>query len=139
MAEAEENTQDVSWEDEGKQGVLDAAVDEVLSALSGYQAKFNRSQNLSVIDLKHRNEPQGTRFRQIHVKADPGFITVSIVESFQSAHGGNLQPKTLSGFTVPVQELDAYTRLASRFFGYDPKRNAEQAQMLLEDLNKTLA
>lgn len=117
---------------------IDAAVSRLLKALGGFSAKFNKKQSLSVVDLKHRAEPQGTRFRQIWVKQNPGTIVVSLVESFKAVHGGNEQRKVLFTFTVSVTDGEAFKRLENRFFGYSAGKNATEAGFLLEELERTV-
>jgi hypothetical protein len=126
-----------SWEGSD---TMDSAsiVDGLLKLVSGFSAKFNREQGLAVVDLKHRQEAQGTRFRQLFVSQKNGVIAISLVESFKSAHGGNEQRKTLQGFVVSVSDIEQYGRLERRFFNYDPSKNVTQGKLLLDELETTV-
>lgn len=128
-----------AWSEDMPSGSsIEDAVDKLLEALNGYSAKYNNKQAISVVDLKHRNEPQGTRFRQVHVKRGSGTLTVSLVESFKSSHGGNEETKSLYSFSVSITDAKAYTKLEQWFFGYSARRNVAEAAFLLKELKTTL-
>lgn len=137
--EVKEEVKEEAWSEDMPSGSsIEDAVDKLLEALNGYVAKYNLKQAISVIDLKHRSEPQGTRFRQVHVQRGSGTLTVSLVESFKSAHGGNEETKSLYSFSVSITDAAAYTKLEQWFFGYSAQKNVNEAAFLLKELKTTL-
>lgn len=146
MAESESVTEEVkeevkegAWKSDMPEGSsIEDAVDKLLKSLTGFSAKFNLKQAMSVVDLKHRQEPQGTRFRQVFVKQGAGTIVVSLVESFKAVHGGNEKRETLYSFSVSITDANAYIKLEQRFFGYSAQKNATEAAFLLEELDRTV-
>lgn len=117
---------------------VDTIVDSILKEISGFTVKINKEQGLSVVDLKHRQEAQGVKFRQIFVTRTGGSLTVALVETFKSTFGGTEAKRTLNTFTVSVSNLEAFTKLENRFFNYNNERNLEEAKFFLTELETTL-
>jgi hypothetical protein len=117
---------------------IDKEVDNLLKQLTGLTAKFNRDSGLSVIDLVHRQESQGVRFRQVFVSRNNGAINVSLVETFKSTFGGTETKKTLGVFTVSVSDISAYSKLERRFFNYSGDKNVSDAKYLLQQLTAVM-
>jgi hypothetical protein len=116
-----------------------AMVDAVIDNIEGYAAKYNRVEALSVVDLGTQAAPQGIKFRQLHVKLDAGFITISIQEGFKSSHGGSEQRKTINAFRVSMSDSDSISKLQRRFFNYAPTSDYDEATRLLDTLTMTVA
>ena len=117
---------------------VDTIVDSILKEIAGFTVKINKEQGLSVVDLKHRQEAQGVKFRQIFVTRTGGSLTVALVETFKSTFGGTEAKRTLNTFTVSVSNLEAFTKLENRFFNYNNERNLEEAKFFLTELETTL-
>ncbi len=117
---------------------VDTIVDSILKEISGFTVKINKEQGLSVVDLKHRQEAQGVKFRQIFVTRTGGSLTVALVETFKSTFGGTEAKRTLNTFTVSVSNIEAFTKLENRFFNYNNERNLEEAKFFLTELETTL-
>lgn len=136
MSEVEIENSD-NWVNEDDIKSLEEAVGRILTLVDGFNAKYNREQGLSVVDLKHRPEAQGTRFRQLYVKRENGVINVSLIESFKSAHGGNVQRDNKGSFDVAVGEPE-YRKLEERFFGYNTNKSLSGAKRLVDELEETM-
>ena len=150
MAETEEKTE--TTEEKPKRGPgrpkkkeptnsekLLGLVQELLHAVTAKVVKINHEEQAAGVDLGAVGGPTGTRFRQLFVKADAGFIAVRLIEGFKPAHGGAEQRKTLYAMSVPVHEKEAYDLLQRRFFGYSLQTNVEQGVVLLDMVKETLA
>jgi|TARA_R110000851_G_scaffold51968_1_gene123043 hypothetical protein len=118
---------------------IEELVDQVIMGVRGYGAKFNNDKTLSVVDLASKGAQQGVTYRQLHVQADQGYISIALRETFKSTHGGQEQTKTLSKVSVPVYETKAYSKLQSRFFGYSTTKNVNEGVALLDILRKTVS
>jgi hypothetical protein len=123
---------------EAAEATVESMVTNIISAITGYSAKFNNERTMAVVDLGTKGAHQGTNFRQLFVEANQGFMKITVQEGFKSAHGGNEQRKPLMTFLVPTSETEAYEMLLVRFFNYKKQANLEQGEFLLDTLKKTV-
>lgn len=133
--------EDQTGEKEPKTSTVDMSneVDKLIQLVRGYAPKFNREQQLSVVNLGDPvGDGQGIRFRQLFVEESTGYMTVSIKEGFKSNHGGQIQRKTLNSFRVPISDPESYARLQARFFGFNDATNKEEADVLLTTLGQSV-
>lgn len=118
---------------------MEDLVDQVIENVRGYGAKFNKTRTLAVVDLASKGAQQGVTYRQLHIQADQGYMSVSLRETFKSSHGGQEQTKVLSSFSIPVYETKSFSKLQSRFFGYSTTKNVDEGVLLLDNLRKTVS
>lgn len=116
---------------------LEKLVKDVLQAMKGFTAKYNKDQALAVVDLAAMGVHQGTQFRQLFIKEQQGFMEISLRETFKSSYGGQSQRKTLNKFVVPVSETKSYELLQARFFGYNRRKNLEEGKLFMDSLTQT--
>lgn len=118
---------------------IEKRVNEVILLMRGLSAKVDRQRLLSVCDLADRGVHHGREYRQLFVQADPMAMTVRLVQTVKSAHGGSTKSETVAGFVVPVTEVNAYHRLHRRFFGYNEETNSLNGERLVDSLRQTVA
>ena len=121
-----------------KSSSISELVDELIDALRGRDARFNREMGTAIIDLAAKNSAQGVTYRQVEVKEEQGYMTISLQEGFKSAHGGTEQRKPLFGFAVSVGDAESYGKLQARFFGYNPQQNVDNGVSLMDELRETI-
>ncbi len=114
-------------------------VTELLRITSHKKVRINHEDQTAGVDLGARGTSNGLQFRQLFVKANAGFIAVRLIEGFKPAHGGSEQRKTLHSIVIPVSEIDAYSALQRRFFGYDLKSNVDNGVVFLDTVLETIA
>lgn len=113
-------------------------VDQLIDSIKGFGAKYNHDKTLSVVDLANKGSQQGTTYRQLFVRANQGYMNVSIIEAFKSSHGGGEQGKTLFKFDVPISEAEAYLKLQVRFYSYSESDNLTNGFQVLDLIRKTV-
>lgn len=113
-------------------------VDQILDHVRPFTVRYNRD-GRAVVDLAQRGEMNGVRYRQLWVQVMPGHMLVSVMEGFNSAHGGTTSPSTVAHFKVPVGETAAYDKIYRRFFGYAHSKNLQHGSFLVDTLKQTVA
>jgi len=114
-------------------------VQELLRVTSHKKVRINHEEQTAGVDLGARGMPNGLQFRQLFIKADAGFLAIRLIEGFKPAHGGSEQRKTLHSLIVPVGEMEAYSALQRRFFGYDLQSNVDNGEVFMDTVVETIA
>lgn len=117
---------------------LTAMVDRLMELVRGFTPTFNRKQRVSVVNLGSKPVTQGVKYRQLFVEETPGMMVITMFEGFKSNHGGADTKDKLNSFSVPVSDPELYSRVHNRFFGYQPRKNLNDASLLLDKLEQTV-